>query len=247
MQKDYIKETEKIMENLKNGLHDVLDKDKVSVFKNRLGFVEISPQPISSITNGFLTEWHILRRYELIESFLLGYNLKKGNSIQVKSYTINFLSSHVSSTISSKNRVGNRFLKFSADENGLKDLIRISKIAIDELVEYTNQFDNVLYMNEYFNSGKNIEERNKRLKSTGMSGLYRRLIISKLAGGKYFDRYFELSEKSIQNIKEKLSIDFENYSQYYNEPKLYYSMINKIKRISPLRNPDLFSEENSIT
>ena len=161
--------------------------------------------------------------------------------------TLSFLSKAANPNISDNNRMGNRFLKFSSNEQGMIELESVSKIVIESFVDFGKQLNNIHFMNEYFNSGIEYEKRSRNLLSRRFSGVYKRMIISKLAGGKYYDKCYLLSQKALRNVIADLETNFEDYSDCINDPNLYEDMVNRISSIQPLKNPDLFSEENIIT
>lgn len=248
-----IKKAEKIMNDACDALHlekgtpeaEILDGVR-TYYRSKLGFIKVRPHSIHSIGSGFYTDWMISKRYEVIEyffkEFLEAFDLPETYHLHISTMYLRSLDTNLK--IDRKN-VWEPYLKFSDNKAGLQELEAITKeLLYSELIDFGKRFDNIHFLNEYINSGIEKEKRAKRLYSTRLTGHFKKMIISKLAGGKYYDDTYTHTKHILNQIEELIIAKDEDYMIYQSHSQIFEELLVYLEQLEPMANPDLFSEEN---
>jgi len=242
------------MKTLKETCLEVLQKSKIGecasvdshyVLANyHLGTTKLtfSQIIINESFNYFSIGWNLSKSYNLIEEFILRFpeNFLRTQVDKTISYTVSINEVDFYNQIEDQypNIENNRF---DLSLEGIKEFRAYSMDLINRMyVPLADSMDDINFLNTYLNNGI------KTLSGTYLAPEFKRAIISKLADSNEWKKLIKDLQREILNRIAKVS-ENPRFKKYESYQRIFEDFVLYLEMLQPLKNPDLFSEENAIT
>ena len=198
----------------------------------------------------FKIDLAVVIEYEAIERFVYRYPDIFELVGPTQSYTHILAQNNVKDSIDIKYLDHGR-LKFACTTQGLNDLRTYGReVLCDLILPLAEKMRDVRYLDSHFNSKRYFGPKNVSYRPHGrkQADQIKRVVISKLAGSDNWKWLLEDLEANVVKYRAMIGTKEGRGLEKYNElPPIIEEFKEYIQELQPLKNPDLFSEENIIT
>lgn len=216
------------------------------------GYYSIAKTQTMVFISDFWTTWSLHFEFNSLEIFTYRFPevFLATNVIKDRSISVAFNVKNASEAVDPKYLSG-AFLKFDRTEGGLEEFDSYSRLLLQStFLPMVDKFPNIHYLDKYFNTIRkpDFSMPNMRPSGTVSSGQMKRIIISKLAGTENWKWLLEDLETDVAYYRSLIGTEKgSNLDLYDKFPPILEEFKEYIQDLQPLKNPNLFSEENTIS